>query len=140
MSGVDSSAVQVMGAVGVFVSGGVFTALLKFGFDRIGAHLGWSREDKRDQDGKIERMDSHARAEVARIERALGDRLNTVESDVGILKEKIEHLPTDEDIARLAEGLARVDRGLGGVQAKVDGMNTNLQTVLQHILAGERRG
>ncbi len=136
MSNLDSDITQALAAIALLVLG----ATLKFAFDRWGAQLGWSREDRRAQDGKIERIDSHARAEVSRIERELGGRLGSMETEVRVLCERVENLPTADDMQALDRRLADVDRGLSGVVSKVDGMGANVKTILQHILAGERRG
>lgn len=133
VSGVESGITQALAAVALLILGGA----IKFAFDRWGVQLGLSREEKRAQDGKIERIDTHARDSIARVERELGSRLGGVERAVGILAERVDHLPTEDDIQRLSDGLARVDRGLGAVQSSVEGINQNVRTVLQHILAGE---
>ena len=140
MNGADSGVAQLLSTVGLLVLGGVITAALKFLADRIGVQMGWNREDKRDQDGKIQRIDSHARAEIARIEKELGGRVAAVETDVGILTERVANLPTADDIQSLDRRLADVDRGLSGVVSKVDGMSGNVKTILEHILSQERRG
>lgn len=117
----------------------VVGASLKFAFDQIMTRMGWSRDDRRAQDGKIERVDSHARSEIARIERELGGRLHEVESDVGVLAERVANMPTSDDMQALDRRLADVDRGLSGVVSKVEGMSGNVKTILEHILATERR-
>lgn len=132
----DQEITKALAAVALLVLG----ALLKFGFDRLSVQLGWSREDRRAQDNKIERVDTHARSEVARIERELGGRLNTVERDVEVLTERVANMPTADDMRALDQRLAAVDRGLAGVVSKVDGMSGNVKTILQHILESERRG
>lgn len=121
-------------------------AVLKHLFDRVAVERGWTREDKRAQDGKIERVDTHARAEIGRIERELGGsirdlgtKVGAVDSEVQVLSERVANLPTADDIQSLDRRLADVDRGLSGVVSKVDGMSGNVKTILEHILAGERR-
>lgn len=133
VSGVESGITQALAAIALLILGGA----IKFAFDRWGAQLGLNREEKRAQDGKIERVDSHARDSISRVERELGERLGRVEGTLGVLSERVDHLPTEDDIQRLSDGLARVDRGLGAVQSSVEGINQNVRTVLQHILAGE---
>lgn len=142
MSGVDGEILKYLAAIGLLVIG----AVLKAGFDRLAIERGWTREEKKAQDGKIERVDSLARAEVARIERELGGKIaglektvGTVAGDVRVLAERVENLPTADDIQSLDRRLADVDRGLSGVVSKVDGMSGNVKTILEHILAGERR-
>lgn len=119
-------------------------AVMKSWFDKLAVQRGWDREDKRAVDGKIERVDSHARAEGARIERELGQRLSQVERDLGVLNERIDGLPTTDDMAafdrRLAELGQQLGQGLSGVSAKVEGMNGTVKTILQHILDSERKG
>ena len=143
MSGVDAEILKFLAAVALLVIG----AVLKAGFDRVAAERGWTREDKKAQDGKIERIDSHARSEITRIERELGGKITTLSRDVGqvtadvrVLTERIENLPTADDIQSLDRRLADVDRGLSAVVSKVDGTSANVKTILEHILAGERRG
>lgn len=131
----ESTVTQALAAIALLVLG----AVIKFGFDRWSVQLGWSRDDRRAQDGKIERIDSHARDSIARVERELGGRLTTVEKNVGVLAERVDHLPTADDVQELAQAVARVDRGLSGVQSTVDGMNQNVRTVLHHILEAERK-
>lgn len=143
MGGIDAGVAQLLQAIGLLVLG----AVIKFAFDRWGAQLGWVREEKKAQDGKIERVDHHARNEIGRIERELGARIRgvdgrvgTVEGDVRVLEERVGNLPTADDMERLNQRLGDVDRGLSGVKSKVDGMDSNVKTILEHILAGERRG
>ena len=138
----DGEITKALAAIGLIVLG----AVLKFAFDRWGAQLGWTREEKRAQDGKIERVDTHARAEIGRIERELGGKIGdlgakvgTVAADMRVLSERVENLPTADDIQSLDRRLAEVDRGLSGVMSKVDGMNGNVKTILEHILQQERR-
>lgn len=135
MNGAESGLAQLLQVLGTLLAG----AALKFIFDRVSVQMGWSREEKRDQDGKIQRVDSHARSELTRIERELGGRLGTVEKDVGVLSERVENLPTADDMQELNRRLGEVDRGLGSVVSKVDGVNGTVKTILDHILAGERR-
>lgn len=143
MSGVDAEILKFLAAVALLIIG----AVLKAGFDRLAVERGWTREDKKAQDGKIERIDSHARSEITRIERELGGKISElgtdvsqVTADVRVLTERIENLPTADDIQSLDRRLAAVDRGLSAVVSKVDGTSANVKTILEHILAGERRG
>ncbi len=121
----------------------VIGAVLKSWFDKIAVERGWAREDRKAQDGKIERVDHHARAELTRIERELGGRVSTVEGQLGVLNQRIDALPTADDIAaldrRVADMGAELGRGLSGVTSTVQGMSTTVKTILDHILEGERR-
>ncbi len=132
----DGEVIKYLAAIGLLVLGAGFKHL----FDRVAAERGWTREDKRAQDGKIERVDTHARSEVARIERELGGRVANIERSVAVLCERVENMPTADDMQALDRRLSAVDRGLSGVTSKVDGMSANVKTILEHILAGERRG
>jgi len=135
MNGADSGIMEVLAAVALLGLGAFF----KFGFDRWGAHLGWSREERAGQDRKIERVDHEARESIARVERELKNDLNDQGRKLDRLEERVDHLPTADDVQELARRLADVDRGLSGVVSKVDGMSVNVKTILDHILAGERR-
>lgn len=143
MTGLEGEILKFLAAVGLLIIG----AVLKAGFDRLAVERGWTREDKKAQDGKIERVDSHARSEISRIERELGGKISDLGTEVGhisadvrVLSERIENLPTADDIQSLDRRLADVDRGLSAVVSKVDGTSANVKTILEHILAGERRG
>ncbi|WP_333896266.1 DUF2730 family protein [Brevundimonas aurantiaca] len=118
--------------------GAVIGALFKFLFDRWSQHLGWSREERKDSDRKIERVDQTARADIQRVERELKAELSDHGRKLERLEERVDHLPTADDVQELAKRLSDVDRGLSGVVSKVDGMNVNVKTILDHILRGER--
>ena len=123
----------LIGLLGAFIG-----AVVKFAFDRWSQHLGWSREDRRDSERKIERVDQTARADIARVERELKAELSDHGRKLERLEERVDHLPTADDVQELAKRLADVDRGLSGVVSKVDGMSVNVKTILDHILRGER--
>jgi len=120
--------------IGLIV-GALIGGLVKFGFDRWSVRMGWAREDKRDQDRKISLVDQQARDSIAR----LSDRLNTTDGKVEVLKERVDHLPSADDIEAVKARLSEVDRQVSGVAAQVQGMSTNVKTILDHILASERR-
>lgn len=134
MTGVDSEIMRVLAAIGLLVVG----AGLKHLFDRLAAQRGWDREDKRAQDGKIERVDSQARESIARVERELGAKLHEQGTAIARLDEKVAGLPTSDDMDALNRRLTDLDRGLSGVLSKAEGINGTVKTILDHILAGER--
>lgn len=131
----ESEILKGLAATGLLCVG----AALKFAFDRWGVQIGWDREAKKATDGKIERVDTHARAELGRIERELGDRLNAVERSVDVLAERVDALPTSDDFQALDRRLAEVSREVSAASTKVDGVSQTAKTILEHILAGERR-
>lgn len=131
----ESEILKTLAAIGLLFLG----AGMKFAFDRWGVQIGWDREAKKATDGKIERVDTHARAELGRIERELGDRLNAVERSVDVLAERVDALPTSDDFQALDRRLAEVSREVSAASTKVDGVSQTAKTILEHILAGERR-
>lgn len=140
--------------IGLF--GAALAALIKFLFDRWSTKMGWDREDRRAQDGKIERVDTTARTEIGRVERELQARLEAAQAEtvrverkiderlsaqdvaIGRLQERVEHLPTADDLERLTEKLGAVERGLARADAKVDGINDMVRTIRDHIIRRER--
>lgn len=115
-------------------------AMINFALARVGVRMGWSREDRIAQDGKIERIDHHARESINRVEKELGQRLGQVERTCERLDERIRHLPTADDIDELNRRLAGVESGLSGATAKIEGQTEMVRTIRDHIMAGERRG
>ncbi|MNU42697.1 hypothetical protein D3C71_314620 [compost metagenome] len=113
-------------------------AVFKFGLDVTLQRVGWGREDRRDNDRKIERVDQHARDNIARVERELKEQLNDQGHKLTRLQEQVRHLPTADDIEEVRAGVARVDASLSAVTAKVEGTSEMVRTIRDHILKVER--
>lgn len=117
-------------------------AYLKSVFDKVAVERGWVREEKKAVNGEIQRVDSHARSELTRIERDLGAKIGDIASQVSVLKERVDSLPTSDDFQALDRRIGdlgiSLGRDLSGVVSKVDGMNVTVKTILDHILRGER--
>ncbi len=119
--------------LGVFIG-----AVVKFAFDRWGQQLGWSREDRRDSDKKIERVDQTARDNIARVERELKDQLSGQGLRLERLQEQVRHLPTADDIEEVRSGVAGVRADLASATAKIEGQTEMVRTIRDHIMRGER--
>ena len=115
-------------------------AYLKSVFDKVAVERGWVREEKKAVNGEIQRVDSHARSELTRIERDLGAKIGDIASQVSVLKERVDSLPTSDDFQALDRRIGdlgiSLGRDLSGVVSKVDGMNVTVKTILDHILPG----
>ena len=122
----------------------------RFVFDQLGRQWGWAREDRKAQGEKIEAVDKAARDTISRVERELGAQVGALTTKVNVLDERVKHLPTADDIEEvnrrlsdldraMSTRLGALDRDVGAATAKIDGMNVNVKTVLDHILAGEGR-
>lgn len=136
---IESEILKTLAAIALLFLGALVGAVLKFGFDRWGQRIGWSREERKADAAKIERVDSHARSEIQRLEKDLGGRIGAVEGDMRVLAERVDALPTSDDFQALDRRLAEVSREVSSASAKVDGVSATAKTILQHILAGERR-
>lgn len=119
--------------LGVFIG-----AVVKFAFDRWGQQLGWSREERRDSDKKIERVDQTARDNIARVERELKDQLSGQGLRLERLAEQVRHLPTADDIEEVRRAVANVEREVSSAVAKIEGSSEMVRTIRDHILRGER--
>lgn len=119
--------------LGVFIG-----AVVKFAFDRWGQQLGWSREDRRDSEKKIERVDQTARDNIARVERELKDQLSGQGLRLERLQEQVRHLPTADDIEEVRRAVASVEREVSSAVAKIEGSSEMVRTIRDHIMRGER--
>ena len=119
--------------LGVFIG-----AVVKFAFDRWGQQLGWSREDRRDSEKKIERVDQTARDNIARVERELKDQLSGQGLRLERLQEQVRHLPTADDIEEVRRAVASVEREVSSAVAKIEGSSEMVRTLRDHIMRGER--
>lgn len=117
--------------------GAVLAAFATFLFNRWAAQIGWNREDRRAQDGKIERVDQQARDSITRIERELTAELTLQGRQIEALKVKVEHLPTADDMEGVRSAVARVDSGLSAVTAKVEGTSEMVRTIRDHLMKRE---
>lgn len=129
--------------------GAVVAALATFLFNRWAAQIGWAREDRRAQDGKIERVDQTARDSIDRVERELKSELNAQGRQLDRLQEQVRHLPTAEDIEEVRGAVAELGREMRGATAelgrevasataKIDGQSEMVRTIRDHILKVER--
>lgn len=118
--------------------GAVLAALATFLFNRWAAQIGWDREDRRAQDGKIERVDQHARDTVARVERELKSELHAQGRQLDRLQEQVRHLPTAEDIEEVRGAVADLGREVASAAAKIEGQTEMVRTIRDHVLKVER--
>ena len=123
----------LIGLLGAFIG-----AVVKFGFDRWSQSLGWTREERKDSDRKIERVDQTARDNIARVERELKDQLSSQGLRLERLQEQVRHLPTADDIEEVRSGVAGVRADLASATAKIEGQTEMVRTIRDHIMRGER--
>lgn len=133
MSGQLSIAAFLIGMLGA-----VLAAFATFLFNRWAAQIGWNREDRRAQDGKIERVDQQARDSIARVERELKHELNAQGRQLERLQEQVRHLPTAEDIEEVRNAVASLGREVASATAKIEGQTEMVRTIRDHILRAER--
>lgn len=109
-------------------------ASAKWGYDQISMRMGWSREDAREQRRKVEQVDSHARGELARVERELKKEISDLKLEQGRMAEQIRHLPTADDIQHLQQGLGRLEREMGTALARIEGQTDMVRTIRDHLM------
>ncbi len=113
----------------------------------------WRSQDQREarearDTGRIERIDSNARAEIARVERELKAEVAKLGSaqaasslDVAIrltkVEETIRHLPTADQVAQLIDRLGRVEAGMAAVEVRMETQTELTRTIRDHILERE---
>lgn len=129
--------------------GAILAAFATFLFNRWAAQIGWNREDRRAQDGKIERVDHQARDSIARVERELTEKLSDQGRKLTRLEEQVRHLPTGDDIEEVRNAVASLEREMRGATAelgrevasataKIDGQSEMVRTIRDHVLKVER--
>lgn len=133
MSGEMSIAAFLIGMLGA-----VLAAFATFLFNRWAAQIGWNREDRRAQDGKIERVDHQARDSIARVERELKQELNDQGRQLERLQEQVRHLPTADDIEEVRDAVAGLGREVASATAKIEGQTEMVRTIRDHVLKVER--
>lgn len=128
------------------LAGGV----VMFVFNRWARSLDRGADKEAQTDGKIEKVDSQARASIARVESEFRQSLEDVKHGMGAslmdlavrltrVEENVRHLPSAEQMDKLIDRLGLVEREVGVIGAKVDGQSEMVRTIRDHIMEGERR-
>jgi len=121
-----------------------------FLFNRLARSLdlGFAKEER--TEGKIEKVDSQARASIARIEAEFREALDGLKSGMGAslmdlalrltrVEENVRHLPSADQVDKLIDRLALVEREVGSIGAKVDGLSEMTRFVRDHMARQESR-
>lgn len=123
--------------------------MITFLFNRLARSLDLGAAKEERTDGKIEKVDTQARASIARVEaeyRKAHEDLKTglghSHMDLAVrltrVEETVRHLPSGEQIDKLIDRLSLVEREVGVVAAKVDGQSEMVRTIRDHVLETER--
>lgn len=121
--------------------------LVMFLFNRIARSLdlGFAKDER--TEGKIEKVDTQARASIARLESELRHTADDIKSSLIMdlkermtrVEETIRHMPSGEQIDKLIDRLGLVEREVGVIGAKTEGVSDMVRTIRDHIMEGERR-
>lgn len=121
--------------------------LVMFLFNRIARSLdlGFAKDER--TDGKIEKVDTQARASIARLEGELRHTADEIKSSlimdlkvrVTRVEETILYLPSREQLDKLIDRLGLVEREVSVIGAKTEGVAEMVRTIRDHIMEGERR-
>ena len=124
--------------------------LVMFVFNRLARSLdlGFAKDER--TEGKIEKVDTQARASIARVEAEFRRDHDDLKSgmagsimDLAVrlarVEETVRHLPSAEQIDKLIDRLALVEREVGSVGTKVEGQSEMLRFVRDHVASLERR-
>lgn len=136
---------NTLDAVGLGALGAFLGAFLKFGFDFIRDKMGWHREDSRGLKSKLEKGDAEARAEIvrlekelAKVEKQLAERMNATDRKLGRLEEKVDHLPTAEDVKAMTREIGEARRETARLAAILEGQALTLKTIMDYLLTKEK--
>lgn len=124
--------------------------LVMFIFTRLSRSLDLGFDKEQRTEGKIEKVDSQARASIARIEAEFAEALDGLKTGVGAslmdlavrltrVEENVRHLPSADQVDKLMDRLASVDREVGAIGAKVDGLSEMTRFVRDHMARQESR-
>ena len=124
--------------------------LVMFVFNRWARSLDLGSAKEERTEGKIEKIDSQARASIARIEAEFRDALDGLKSGMGAslmdlavrltrVEENVRHLPSADQVDKLIDRLALVEREVGSIGAKVDGLSEMTRFVRDHMARQESR-
>ena len=124
--------------------------LVMFIFNRFARSLdlGFAKEER--TEGRIEKVDSQARASISRVENELRQSHDELKSGVAgqvmdlavrlaRVEETVRHLPSAEQIDKLIDRLALVEREVGSVSTKVEGQSEMVRFIRDHVASLERR-
>lgn len=131
--------------IAALVGGGV-----TFLFNRLARSMdvGFAKDER--TEGKIEKVDTQARASIARVETELRRDHDELKSgiagqimDLAVrlarVEETVRHLPSAEQIDKLIDRLALVEREVGSVITKVEGQSEMVRFIRDHVANLERR-
>lgn len=96
-----------------------------------------ARESRTGQ--RIERIDATARATIERLEKDLRGELGGMNNRLTRLEERVEHLPTAQDVKELADRVGEIEVQVAGVAEKVSNTQEMVRVVRDHILESEKR-
>lgn len=96
-----------------------------------------ARESRTGQ--RIERIDATARQSIERLEKDLRMELGGMNNRLTRLEERVDHLPTAQDVKELAERVGEIEVQVAGVAEKVANTQEMVRVVRDHILESEKR-
>lgn len=96
-----------------------------------------ARESRTGQ--RIERVDATARQTIERLEKDLRAEVGGMNNRLTRLEERVDHLPTAQDVKELAERVGEIEVQVAGVAEKVANTQEMVRVVRDHILEGEKR-
>jgi hypothetical protein len=124
--------------------------LVTFLFNRLARSLdvGFAKEER--TEGKIEKVDTQARASIARVETEFRQSIDGLKAgmassimDLALrltkVEENVRHLPSAEQMDKLIDRLSLVEREVGVIGTKIDGWAETVRMVRDHIMQSERR-